>query len=572
MRTQILEKNEAFAEDPYSFMECYLDGLARLKEKIIEARKNLGKIEVPEETYTKIAETCLTLKVDGFRPDIVATHVAKSLAAYKGKTTIDSEDIETALVYTLGHRTRRSGLVQPPSPLQIKKAYEKTRNTVGFEIDIDLPEITRKLSSNKIIEEMRKIALNRDILTLFISILMVGAIAYNLETFRKVVTTIPTNNQIIVLEVLTGLLATLLLNKFLKNRGKEKEVLGFLDFSEINIRTKGKLQQPGGVLVKEGGSLQAKVLYEKDETKLDHGIKILQNLDSRNHGKKYEKPGTGKRLRINGASNGRRTRAISSSSRGKYTWYKTPKGKPRDIALIPTIRIAALNQNGKQVKGLKSRIRSEDIRVKVREHYAPFSVMLLVDMSLSMISSVNNIVETIYSLHKDVYRRRDKVGLIVFKGSKAYTLQHPTRNLDLVVKKLQSVGASDYTPLAAGLFQAWKTLKQEKLRNKDAVPYLYIISDGIVNVPLETPLSPLTRRRFNSEAQADSFDVAHLLSKYGIKIIVFNTNHSETEADMYPLIETNQRVKFTPTQFLMHLAKITNGEYRGLRRHEVIPV
>jgi magnesium chelatase subunit D len=200
----------------------------------------------------------------------------------------------------------------------------------------------------------------------------------------------------------------------------------------------------------------------------------------------------------------------------------------------------------------------------VREYSAPYSIVLLVDMSLSMIESVDNIVETVYSLHGEVYRRRDRVGLVVFKGKKAYTLQHPTRNLDLVVKKLRTVGASDFTPLAAGMFQSWKTLKQEKLRNKDAIPHLYIVSDGIVNVPLDTPLSPLTRRRYSSEAQADAFDVARLLAKEEIKVHVFNTKHSSQDEEEPPREEGN-RLRLRPTQFLKELARVSKGEYVGLR-------
>nr|NIU82207.1 hypothetical protein [Candidatus Thorarchaeota archaeon] len=64
----------------------------------------------------------------------------------------------------------------------------------------------------------------------------------------------------------------------------------------------------------------------------------------------------------------------------------------------------------------------------------------------------------------------------------------------------------------------------------------------------------------------------HLLKKQGIKIIVFNTNHSETEADIYTGINTNQRIRYTATQFLMHIAKITDGEYRGLKKLENIQV
>jgi Mg-chelatase subunit ChlD len=181
---------------------------------------------------------------------------------------------------------------------------------------------------------------------------------------------------------------------------------------------------------------------------------------------------------------------------------------------------------------------------------------------------MRNLIEGIYTLHKDVYRQRDRIGLIVFKGSKAFTLQHPTANLDLVMKKFREVGASDFTPLAAGLFEAWRVLKQEKLRNRDAIPNLVVFSDGIVNVPLERPLSMLTRRKYHSESQADAFDVAHLIAKENFKVYVINTNHSEQEARSPPIREEGWRLALSPTQFLMELARASKGTYHGLKLTE----
>jgi Mg-chelatase subunit ChlD len=189
-------------------------------------------------------------------------------------------------------------------------------------------------------------------------------------------------------------------------------------------------------------------------------------------------------------------------------------------------------------------------------------------MSLSMIDSMKNLSQAIYSLNRNVLRRRDRVGLIVFKGSKAFTLQHLTTNLDLVVKKLKEAGASDFTPMAAGLLQALKLLKQERMRNSDAVLNLMVFSDGIVNVPLERQISTLTRRKYSSEAQADSLDVARLLAKEKVRTYIINTNHYQHEKKL----ERGEgwRIRLTPTEFLIELARASKGNYFGLRIDEEI--
>jgi Mg-chelatase subunit ChlD len=95
-----------------------------------------------------------------------------------------------------------------------------------------------------------------------------------------------------------------------------------------------------------------------------------------------------------------------------------------------------------------------DLRVKIREHKAPLSVLFVLNMSESMVSSLDNVSKTVLSLYRTASRKQDKVGLVVFKGSEVLLLQHPTRNLRQVVKKLLGVSASDFTFLAAVMMKA----------------------------------------------------------------------------------------------------------------------
>jgi Mg-chelatase subunit ChlD len=118
--------------------------------------------------------------------------------------------------------------------------------------------------------------------------------------------------------------------------------------------------------------------------------------------------------------------------------------------------------------------------------------------------------------------------------------------------------------MAAGLLQALKVLKQERMRNRDVVLNLIIFSDGIVNVPLGNPLSQLSRRRYYSEAQADSIDVAHLLSKEKLRVHIINTNHVKEDAETPSISIEDWRRDLTPTQFLMELSRASKGNYYGL--------
>ncbi|MEM2127028.1 MAG: ATP-binding protein [Candidatus Bathyarchaeia archaeon] len=563
-RAQILNRNEEFARDPFTFISRYKKELEELRSRVERARFLLPKVEVPKEVYWKVADTCSRLKVDGFRPDIVALKAARALAAFNEREAVLEEDMVQALELTLGHRTRRSGLIPPPSKGEIRRALGrslKPRAVRGF---------TEKLGGilllpGEMVEGMRRRALLGLITSITVFILAVASSTLLIETARSLLIPTPPSPPVLLIEIAGGLLLALLISLIAgRSRSRRERAVGVVDLSKITLEARGRLLPTGREAGLGSGSGSAKVTYGiGPSSNPEYGAKILSSMEAPRKVPSGVKPWRSKTPGGAASSGGRRSRAVSSLLRGRYAWYAIPKGRPRDIALIPTIISAAQHQQQlgqTRAKGIS--IRPEDLRVKVREYHAPYSIVLLVDMSLSMIDSMEGLVRAIYSFHREVYRRRDRVGLVVFKGSRAYTLQHPTSNLELVVKKLREVGASDFTPMAAGLLEAWKVLKREKLRNRDAIPTLIVVSDGIVNVPLDPPISPLTRRRYTSEAQADCFDVAKLLVKEGFKVHIVNTKH--TEGEQPPSLDERWRLRLTPTQFLMELARAAKGEYHNM--------
>lgn len=254
-------------------------------------------------------------------------------------------------------------------------------------------------------------------------------------------------------------------------------------------------------------------------------------------------------------------KSVSTQNPGRYVWYDTARETPWDVAISPTIRTAALHSGLRGKPGVAVEILPEDIRVKVKEYRSPLSVVVLLDMSESMVSSLDNVARAILSLHKSAYRRRDRVGLVVFKGSEAMVLQKPTTNLNLVVSKLFTVGASNFTPIPAGINKALDVLTEQMHRSRDLVPVLIVITDGIANIPLDKPISSRSRRIYMNAAQGDSIDLARKLAKAGVRTVIINTDHREEEK--LPLV-WGGHIELKPTAFLMELAKITHGRYYGL--------
>jgi hypothetical protein len=239
------------------------------------------------------------------------------------------------------------------------------------------------------------------------------------------------------------------------------------------------------------------------------------------------------------------------------------------LALGPTIRAAAPYQRSRDRGGLALKVGVEDIRVKVREMRAPITMVLLLDMSESIIPSLVNVRNAILSMRDIAFKRRDRVGLVVFKGEGAQTLVTPTTNMSLIVKRVMEIGASDLTPLASGMYEAWKLLRNERTKNRDTIPVLVIISDGIANIPLDSPLSRRTRKRYMNRAQADALDVAQLLLRGGVTTIAINPSHHPPDdvlkaAYKKSLMTNIGKVWMEPSELLMEIPKTTGGYYYGI--------
>jgi uncharacterized protein YegL len=136
------------------------------------------------------------------------------------------------------------------------------------------------------------------------------------------------------------------------------------------------------------------------------------------------------------------------------------------------------------------------------------TMVFVLDLSESMLHSVDSIKEVMLKLHNDAYRYRDKVGLVTFKEMGAVVVQHPTSNLKMVTNKLLRLRMSGFTPLAAGMQKALQVLKECKRRDLSAIPVMVIVTDGDANVPLKRDLQTGEVREFSNDRALNPLDAA----------------------------------------------------------------
>jgi magnesium chelatase subunit D len=173
---------------------------------------------------------------------------------------------------------------------------------------------------------------------------------------------------------------------------------------------------------------------------------------------------------------GRRSRAIASTGRR----VGARPGASGSLDLVETLKEAAGKQAARRPAGGRVEIRGTDLRVAVREGREANLVLFCVDASGSMAARkrMTQVKTAILSLLLDAYRRRDKVGLVTFRGTGAELVLPPTRSVDIAAARLDELPAGGRTPLAEGLLESARVLTRERLRDPRLRPLLVLVTDG----------------------------------------------------------------------------------------------
>jgi magnesium chelatase subunit D len=152
-------------------------------------------------------------------------------------------------------------------------------------------------------------------------------------------------------------------------------------------------------------------------------------------------------------------------------------GPDGPLHLPATIRAAAPHQTGRAARLV---IRPQHLRRSVLQGRESNLVLLCVDASGSMAARrrMEAVKGAALSLLLDAYQRRDKVGLVTFRGDSADLVLPPTSSVDVAARRLETLGHGGRTPLAEGLLTAYDTLRVERMRDPRRRALLVVVTDG----------------------------------------------------------------------------------------------
>ncbi|WP_250294235.1 putative cobaltochelatase [Streptomyces atroolivaceus] len=175
---------------------------------------------------------------------------------------------------------------------------------------------------------------------------------------------------------------------------------------------------------------------------------------------------------------GRRSRA--RTQHGRTTGSRRPEGTLTKLHLAATVQAAAPHQRARGRSGRGLVVRRDDLRQATREGREGNLVLFVVDASGSMAARqrMSAVKGAVMSLLLDAYQRRDKVGLVTFRGKDAEVALPPTSSVDAAAARLESLPTGGRTPLAAGLLKAHDVLRVERLRDPSRRALLVVVTDG----------------------------------------------------------------------------------------------
>ncbi|WP_328867526.1 putative cobaltochelatase [Streptomyces sp. NBC_00304] len=392
-RVEVVRRRLAYDDDPAAFAARWAEEEVALRDRIAAARALLPEVSLGDGPLRQIAATCAAFEVDGMRADIVMARTATALAAWDGRTDVQSEDVRQAALLALPHRRRRNPFDAPG--LDEDKLDDLLEQNSAEDDDPD-PD---------------------------------GPGGGGPPPQGDGPDTPPRPEG-----------------------GADDTPEG--SGPEQSVPEQGKEREPGQGQPAGGGEQQPVRAGEPFRTKM------------------LSVPGLGE-----GAA-GRRSRA--RTEHGRTTGARRPQGALTKLHLAATVQAAAPHQRARGRSGRGLVVRRDDLRQATREGREGNLVLFVVDASGSMAARqrMTAVKGAVLSLLMDAYQRRDKVGLITFRGKEAAVVLPPTSSVDAAAARLETLPTGGRTPVAAGLLKAHDVLRVERLRDPSRRPLLVVVTDG----------------------------------------------------------------------------------------------
>jgi magnesium chelatase subunit D len=497
-RVEVIRRRLAYEADPDGFAAAWAGPDAALTKRIAAARERLPGVRLDDELLQRIAAVCAAFAVDGLRGDIVTAKAALALAAWEGRQVVGLADVRRAALLALPHRRRRG----PMDPLGLDED-ELDRILAGED-----PEPPDPGSGG----DHRSSGTDR---------------------------TGPQNGQREPAGTPSG-------PRTSSGSGDGAGSLAGPESDGDVSSEAGEGAAPGGADAPEpsggdageragrgagGAGAATQPAAAPGETFTPIWL-ALAGTGAGAWGRRSPaetdqgQPVSDRPDRPAGAALALAATLRSAASQ----WARhgvAPAARPFGPAAPPAPPRAAAGPAvpaGPSRSAPRLRVRAEDLRWQVREGREGNLVLFLVDASGSMAARrrMTATKGAVLSLLLDAYQRRDKVGLVSFRGAGAEVLLPPTSSVELAARRLASLPTGGRTPLEAGLSRARRVLESEAVRDPRRRPLLIVVTDGRANTVGRPPANAAASKR-PADPVGAALAEARALAGQGVASIVIDT-------------------------------------------------
>ncbi|MCW2612254.1 MAG: magnesium chelatase subunit chlD [Cryptosporangiaceae bacterium] len=420
-RAEVVRRRLAYEADPAGFAARWAGDDAELATRIAAARARLGRVVLTDAALRQVAHVCAAFEVDGMRADLVTARTAIALAAWHGRDEVLAEDVRTAAMLALPHRRRRNPFDAPGLDEQ---ALDDALDQAAEGPDEDPPP-----SGGGGPEDHDG---DSDATSDASHPPRAPDTAATPRTEGETASAAPEAGQDTEDGPATG-----------------------PEAGPGSPTPRGESEAAGGQHPVAGpGTEQVASAGEPYRTRL------------------FTVPGLG-----DGAA-GRRSRA--ETGHGRTTRSERARGPLGAVHLTATLLAAAPHQRARGRSGPGLVLRADDLRRAIREGREGNLVLFAVDASGSMAARqrMSAVKGAVLSLLLDAYQRRDKVGLVTFRGQGGELALPPTSSVEAAAARLRTLPTGGRTPLAEGLLRAAETLRIEAIRDPRRRPLLVVVTDG----------------------------------------------------------------------------------------------
>lgn len=435
-RAEITQRVIEFNDNPKEFVKEYKEKQKELQEKILNARNIVKNVKIPAKIYQLVSKIVNELEIFSQRADITFVRCARANAAFNNRKIVNEDDLNIAIGLVFEHRIQSLHYEMTPKEIEakIKDVFGK------IEEAYEDPDIYKPNEENE------------------------GPLKHSDEPQEEFKRQPIDPDKVDVPESEEQKLPPPL-EKDEKRR--KANPAGGWKVKEIPIEDDLELEN-----YKYDESDMMPFIY-KMEKKM---TKILDNIRAERKISNYGGRGIGRRVKL------------ASTQKGRYITYRKPIQNPKSIALDATLRTHLKNSvYNKTDLEFPLKFNKYDIQEKIYQYRAPLSIFFVLDSSASMYYVIKQMTDVILALQKEGYRKRDKISLIVFRGKEAVVLQKPTVYYQQAISKLKNLEGKSYTPMAAALNKCHRLIKTEKLKDRNIVPAIFILSDCGANISVKHP-------------------------------------------------------------------------------------